>query len=95
MKRRKTHESPLDALRGLGPKSREMLARVGVTTATELQASDPFTLYARIKAIEPAASLNLLYALIGAIENRDWREVARDDKTRILMRLDDVGIAPK
>ena len=85
----------VDTLRGLGPKSRDMLALVGITTAAELQASDPFTLYARIKTVDAKASLNLLYALIGAIENRDWREVAREDKTRILMRLDDLGLAPK
>ena len=85
----------VDTLRGLGPKSRDMLALVGITTAAELQASDPFTLYARIQTVDAQASLNLLYALIGAIENRDWREVAREDKTRILMRLDDLGIAPK
>jgi DNA transformation protein len=85
----------VSALRGLGPKSREMLARIGINTAAELQASDPFTLYARIKTVDAKASLNLLYALIGAIEDRDWRDVARDDKTRILMRLDDLGIAPK
>lgn len=72
-----------------------MLARVGITTAAELHASDPFLLYEHIKTVEPSASLNLLYALIGAIENRDWRDVARDDKTRILMRLDDLGMAPK
>jgi DNA transformation protein len=88
-------KASVDTLRGPGPKSREMLARVGVDSAAELHASDPFALYVRIKAVEPTASLNLLYALIGAIENRDWRAVAREDKTRILMRLDDLGVAPK
>ena len=37
-------------------------------------------------------SLNLLYALIGAVENRDWREVARYDRTSILLRLQDMGL---
>ena len=95
MKREIGADASVTTLRGLGPKSREMLDRVGINTAAELQASDPFALYARIKTIDAKASLNLLYALIGAIEDRDWRDVARDDKTRILMRLDDLGIAPR
>ena len=37
-------------------------------------------------------SLNLLYALIGAVENRDWRDVARDDRAGILLRLQDMGL---
>jgi len=95
VKRENEADACVTSLRGLGPKSRDMLARVGITTAAELHSSDPFLLYAHIKTVEPSASLNLLHALIGAIENRDWRDVARDDKTRILIRLDDLGIAPK
>jgi DNA transformation protein and related proteins len=95
VKRENEADASVTTLCGLGPKLRDMLARVGITTtADELQASDPFKLYARIKAVEHSASLNLLYALIAAIENRDWRDVAREDKTRILMRLDDLGVAP-
>jgi DNA transformation protein len=37
-------------------------------------------------------SLNLLYALIGAVEDRDWRDVAREDRTAILLRLEDMGL---
>jgi DNA transformation protein and related proteins len=33
--------------------------------------------------------LNVLWALEGALSNRDWREVAREDRTRVLMELDD------
>ena len=45
-----------------------------------------------MKAAQPGVSLNLLYALIGAMENRDWRRVAREDRTAILLRLDDMGL---
>ncbi|MBP8145482.1 MAG: TfoX/Sxy family DNA transformation protein, partial [Inhella sp.] len=40
-------------------------------------------------------SLNLLYALIGAVEDRDWREVQREQRSAILLRLDDMGLAPR
>ena len=80
------------SLRGLGPQSRAWLAGIGITTAEHVAAQDPFEVYARIKAAQPRASLNLLYALIGAVEGRDWREVARQDRTGILMRLQDMGL---
>jgi DNA transformation protein len=38
--------------------------------------------------------LNSIYAIIGARENRSWLEVAKTQKTEILMRLDDLGLAP-
>ena len=37
-------KASVDTLRGLGPKSRDMLARVGVDSAAELHVSDPFAL---------------------------------------------------
>jgi DNA transformation protein and related proteins len=85
----------LSDMRGLGPASLRMLVAIGVTSAKQLRARDPFDVYAAIKQNQNGASVNLLYALIGAIEDRDWRDVARTEKTRILMRLDDMGIAPK
>ena len=83
------------AMRSLGPVSQRLLRQVGITSAAQLAAADPFLLYAALKARDARVSLNLLYALIGAIEDRDWREVARSDRTRILMRLDELGLAPK
>jgi DNA transformation protein and related proteins len=85
----------LSNMRGLGPASLRMLVAIDVTSAKQLRAADPFDVYAAIKKNQNGASVNLLYALIGAIEGRDWREVARTEKTRILLRLDDMGIAPR
>lgn len=82
-------------LRGLGPRSLEQLAALGITSAEALRAQDPFALYARLKARWPGASLNLLYALIGAQEDLDWRAVARERRTEILLRLDAMGLAPR
>jgi DNA transformation protein len=84
----------LDVLRGLGPKSRAELARLGIHTAAHMRAADAVRLYLRVKAQWPGASLNLLYALVGAQEGRDWREIARERRTELLLRLDDLGHAP-
>jgi len=79
-------------LPGLGPKSRAMLAVIGITSAEQLRGRDPFEVYAELKAAHAGVSLNMLYGLIGAVENRPWREVARDDRTMILLRLEDMGL---
>jgi DNA transformation protein and related proteins len=84
------HEPSLASLRGLGPTSTRWLVELGIVSAAQLRACDPFELYLRIKAKRGSASINLLYALIGAIEDRDWRDVAKQDRTTILMRLDDL-----
>jgi DNA transformation protein len=39
--------------------------------------------------------MNSIYAVSGARANRSWLEVAKTDKTEFLMRLDDMGLAPK
>lgn len=84
-----------DALRNLGPTSRARLASIGIVTARQLLQADPFEVYARLKAAHPGTSLNMLYALIGAVEGRHWQEVRRTDRTSILLRLDDLGLAPR
>lgn len=78
--------------RGLGAASVERLVRLGVRTMAELRAADPVDLYARARRIAPRTSLNFLYALIGAVEDRDWREVARDGRTGLLLELDRRGL---
>ncbi len=82
----------LSELRGLGPASLQMLASVGITSATQLRAADVFALYARIKTLQPRTSMNLLYALLGAVDDQDWRDVAKDRRTEVLMRLQDQGL---
>ena len=76
---------------GLGPKSRAWLAAIGIDSPGQLAARDPFEVWAQLKAAQPGVSLNLLYALIGEVEHRHWREVARTDRTTILLKLDAMG----
>jgi DNA transformation protein and related proteins len=82
----------LSELRGLGPASVAMLGSVGITSAAQLRKADIFLLYKEIKTFYPRTSTNLLYALLGAVDNQDWRTVARDRRTEVLMRLEDMGL---
>ncbi|PND39289.1 transcriptional regulator [Paucibacter aquatile] len=82
-------------MRGLGPRSREQLAALGIHDLDQLRQHDAYALYAKLKARWPGASLNLLYALMGAQEDRDWRDIARERRSEALLHLDALGLAPR
>jgi DNA transformation protein len=84
----------LKDLNGFGPRSEEILADVNVNSVEDFMAMDPYELYALIKPMK-GMGLNSIYAIIGARENISWIEVKNTRKTEILMRLDDMGLAPK
>ncbi len=81
-------------LQGLGKKSEEILKRAGISSVEEFMASDPFELYLTLRQSVPGVGLNFLYAMLGAQEHMHWQQIARERKTAILMRLDEMGIAP-
>lgn len=84
----------LKDLNGFGPRSEEILAEVDIHTVEDFMAIDPYDLYAKIKPMK-GMGLNSIYAIIGARENISWIEVKNTRKTEILMRLDDLGLAPR
>ena len=81
-------------LNGFGPRSEEILAEVGVHSVDDFMAIDPYDLYAKIKPMK-GMGLNSIYSIIGARENVSWLEIANTRKTEILIKLDDLGLAPK
>ena len=81
-------------LNGFGPRSEELLAQVGIHSVDDFMQRDPYALYQQLLPIK-GIGLNSIYAIIGARENRSWLEIAKTRKTEILMRLDDLGLAPK
>jgi DNA transformation protein and related proteins len=83
------------ALKGLGEMSWNMLHSIGIDSPEALLARDPFAVYADLHRMNVTRSLNMLYALIGAFEGKHWQEIARDRRMEILLRLDEMGIAPK
>ncbi len=82
-------------LKGFGPKSEEILTSVDIHSVDEFMQADPYELYALLKEKMKGIGLNSIYAIIGAQEDIPWLEVARTRKMEILLRLDDMGIAPK
>jgi Pathogenicity locus/TfoX C-terminal domain len=80
---------PLPAsLGGLGPVSRRMLAASGITSIETLRHLGSVEAYRRVRAHDPRASLNLLWALEGALTGRPWEDVARNDRLSLLLQLE-------
>jgi DNA transformation protein len=78
----------LATLRNLGPKSQQMLERAGLRTLDDVRQLGTVAAFLRVKAADAGATLNLLWALEGALSGRHWRDVAREDRTRLLLELD-------
>ena len=95
MRKQKNSITRLRDLKGFGPKSEEILALVDIRTIEDFMEIDPFDLYALLKDKVKGTGLNSIYAILGARENIHWQEIASTRKTSILMKLDDMGLAPK
>ncbi len=85
----------IQELNGFGLKTQRSLAKVGIHSVDEFMAADPFLLYKSLKETVPGTSLNVMYGIIAAQENKHWHQVMKEQKAEILFRLDDMGLAPK
>ena len=62
--------------------------RAGITTEKQLRALGAVRAYVMVKRSDSRASLNLLWALEGALTNRSWREVAKTDRLGLLLQVE-------
>lgn len=62
-------------LPNIGPKSAAWLRQVGLHTRDDLEAVGPIEAYARIRRAGFKASLNLVYALEGALIGCHWQKL--------------------
>jgi DNA transformation protein len=79
----------LSKLKGLGQKSEKSLAEIGINTKADLEKIGPVRAFIKLKkecSIKP--SLNFLYAMVGALENEHWANIAKSEKGRLLMELE-------
>lgn len=77
-------------LPNFGPKSQQMLAQAGIHTIEQLRELGAVRAYVQVKRSWKGASLNLLWAMEGALSGRHWLEVAKHDRLRLLLELEDV-----
>lgn len=76
-------------LRNLGPRSERMLRAAAITSERQLRILGAVRAYVKVKASGAKPSLNLLWALEGALTNRPWQAVAKTERLRLLIELED------
>lgn len=81
----------LSRLPGIGPKSERQLNGIGIRTRDDLERVGPVKAFLRLQREGAGPSLNFLYAMVGALENRHWSEIARSERERLLAELEGVG----
>lgn len=80
-----------------------MLLAAGIESLAQLQALGAVEAFAQVKRHDPRASVNLLWALEGALTGLHWQVVAREHRTSLLLALEaytaaagaDVSAPPK
>ncbi len=76
-------------LPNLGPKSELALHAAGIHSVDVLRKLGAVAAYAQVKRSGAPTSLNLLWALEGALTNVPWQVVAREHRTSLLLALED------
>jgi DNA transformation protein len=82
-------------LRNLGPRSEEMLAAIGIRSVEELRRRGAPRTYVELRRAGSVATLNMLWALAGALEpwpeGTHWREIARGEaRLSLLLAVEDL-----
>lgn len=75
-------------LPNLGPASATMLAAAGIHDVDTLRALGAAAAYSAVRRAGARPSLNLLWALEGALSGRRWQDVAREDRLRLLLEVE-------
>lgn len=85
-----------EKLRNIGPKSMAWLRQTGVRTLDDLKAAGALAAFVRIKRAGFKPSLNLLYALEGAILDCHWQEIPDERRSELIVAADAaVALLPK
>ena len=77
-------------LPNLGERSAEMLAAAGITTCSHLRQLGPVRAFLAVKQTGARPSLNLLWALAGALSNQHWLHLSAELKAKLQQELIDL-----
>jgi DNA transformation protein and related proteins len=75
-------------LRNIGPKSAAWLRQVGLRSREDLAAVGPVDAFMRVKRAGFKPSLNLLYALEGALLDCHWQDVPDERRSELVLAAD-------
>jgi DNA transformation protein len=75
-------------IRNVGPKSAAWLRQVGVRTLEDLVRIGPVESFLKVKRAGFRPSLNLLYAMAGAIDDCHWTDLPEERRTTMVAELE-------
>ena len=78
-------------LKNLGPKSCLMLDQVGITNISQLNELGPVRAFLAVRQSYTHVSLNLLWAIAGALKNQHWAKLDLDYKLDLKQELKELG----
>lgn len=73
-----------EKMRNIGPKSAAWLRQVGLHTRQDLADAGPVDAFMRVKRAGFKPSLNLLYALEGALHDCHWQDVSTERRSEMV-----------
>lgn len=74
-------------IRNVGPKSAAWLRQVGIRSEDEVKSLGSIEVFFKVKKAGFKASLNLLYALEGAVLDCHWTEVSTERRNELLLEV--------
>lgn len=81
-------------LRNLGPASAAMLAEVGIRTRADLERVGPVLAYRALQDIRSGVSLNLLWAMHGALTDQRWDRLSEATRGQLKREVAEAAAIP-
>jgi DNA transformation protein len=78
-----------DELKGIGPKSREMLKKAGITTLAQLRELGSVKAFIKVKHAGCNPSLNFLWGIESVLTGEYWQVVAKKHRLSLLSALEE------
>jgi hypothetical protein len=75
-------------LRNIGPKSAAQLRQVGVRSLDDLRAAGSLETFVKLKRAGFKPSLNLLYAMEGALLDCHWQQIPEERRSDLILAAD-------
>lgn len=93
---KKANQSSLRSLVNIGPKIEKKLQAIGIATADDFMARDPYEVFANLRTtVDPTLCRCALASLVGARLGMRWPEVTRDAAREFEKRYPDITFANK
>lgn len=74
----------IEDMRNLGPATAQMLREIGIHDEDGLRETGAVAAYVRLRFVHGRRiSLNALYAMHASLTDRDWRQIAPEEKKRL------------